>query len=150
MIIWTCPICKTTDIELKYKSGKMRHCKDCQKYKNIQSNCTVKRKNKESPKNEMSIDEFLSWIKQRERKCFYCGIEENKLSFLEIYSQIGLLVESLGIDRIDSNKNYSLDNIVLCCLACNKVKSNSFNQAEMNLLGKTIAEIWKSRKQNNL
>lgn len=149
MIIWTCPICKTDDISLKYKSGKMKNCKDCQKYRNIQGNCSVARKRKKSPQNFISQEEFLAWIKSNPRKCFYCGINEEELFKLSIYSQIGLLVESLGVDRIDSEKDYTLDNIALCCLACNKVKSNSFNQNEMFSLGKAIAQIWESRKNSN-
>jgi len=150
MIIWNCPICKTDDISLKYKSGRMKVCKDCQRYKNIQGNCSVKRKRKKSPQNLISQEEFLSWIKSNPRNCFYCGICEEDLSKLFIYSQIGLLVESLGVDRINSEKDYTLDNIALCCLACNKVKSNCFSQDEMFSLGKVISEIWENRKKSYL
>jgi len=148
MIIWTCPICKTDDLTLRYSSGKMRTCKDCQKYKNIQANCSVKRKRKKTPQVAITQEEFLTWIKSHVRKCFYCGVTEAEILNLSIYSQIGLLVESLGVDRIDSDKDYTLDNIVLCCLACNKVKSNSFSQEEMGSLGKTISQIWQIRKEN--
>lgn len=48
MIIWTCPICKTDDLTLRYSSGKMRTCKDCQKYKNIQKIVPSKEKEKNS------------------------------------------------------------------------------------------------------
>lgn len=39
-------------------------------------------------------------------KCTYCGTED----------------DMVGIDRIDSNKIYSLDNSVSCCKICNKMK----------------------------
>ena len=42
-------------------------------------------------------------------KCFYCGKEN-----------------AMGIDRIDSSKDYTLDNCVPCCGMCNIMK-NKFN-----------------------
>lgn len=40
-------------------------------------------------------------------KCFYCGKEN-----------------AMGIDRIDSSKDYTLDNCVPCCGMCNIMKIN--------------------------
>ena len=39
-------------------------------------------------------------------KCYYCG------------------EDGYGIDRIDSDKGYSVDNCVSCCTLCNSIKSN--------------------------
>jgi len=29
-----------------------------------------------------------------------------------------------GLDRVDSSKHYTLDNVVPCCTVCNRAKSN--------------------------
>lgn len=41
-----------------------------------------------------------------ERPCYYCGKQQAD-----------------GIDRVDSNKDYTLDNCVLCCHICNRMKN---------------------------
>jgi hypothetical protein len=46
-------------------------------------------------------------IKLVNSNCYYCGDENSK-----------------GIDRIDSNDNYYLENVVPCCRICNFMKNN--------------------------
>ena len=145
MHIWSCSRCKTHEASLRYNSGKMKLWKDCQKYQNMKANCSVDRKRSKPPELLMTETEFKSWLHSTPRKCHYCGIKEVELSGISIKSSIGLHVESLGIDRIDNSLHYELSNIVLCCYACNKVKSNLFSQSEMLRIGKSIAEIWRSR-----
>jgi hypothetical protein len=41
-------------------------------------------------------------------RCAYCGRRIN----------------GIGIDRIDSEKGYDYDNVVLCCAVCNRMKLN--------------------------
>ncbi len=40
--------------------------------------------------------------------CHYCGVRDN-----------------MGIDRVDSNKGYIIDNCVPCCWKCNRMKHSS-------------------------
>jgi len=47
--------------------------------------------------------QFISMWKS---KCVYCGEQ----------------IETIGIDRIDSDKGYEYDNVVPCCNTCNKMK----------------------------
>ena len=44
--------------------------------------------------------------------CFYCNLKPS-------YPNLG------GVDRIDSDKKYTFDNIVPCCKMCNFMKGNS-------------------------
>lgn len=60
----------------------------------------------------LSIEEVSSLIY---RNCTYCGIEPSQ--------DANGLVRN-GIDRIDSNKGYSIPNCVTCCKICNTAKSN--------------------------
>lgn len=56
------------------------------------------------------------------KKCFYCG-GMNKRCIRENVYNIN------GIDRIDSNGDYSIDNVVPCCKNCNYAK-NSLTQKD--------------------
>ncbi len=68
----------------------------------------------------LSTDEFKILTKQN---CYYCGDEP-------MYKQTSRCTSTPierayifnGIDRIDSNKGYFLENCVTCCGVCNKMK----------------------------
>jgi hypothetical protein len=65
---------------------------------------------------DLSKDQFRKIIEQ---PCFYCGQE--KFTKTQQKNCNGYF-ESNGVDRIDSNKGYLLDNCVPCCSVCNKMK----------------------------
>ncbi len=50
--------------------------------------------------------------------CYYCG-GEPKNSFLQHGKPISVYQ---GIDRLDNSKGYTPDNVVPCCIRCNKMK----------------------------
>ena len=53
----------------------------------------------------LTIAEFaLFW----QKPCTYCGTE----------------IHTIGLDRIDSDVGYSIENIVPCCSRCNEMKNN--------------------------
>lgn len=51
----------------------------------------------------LSLDEFLTFW---QKPCSYCGD----------------IVETIGLDRVDNNKSYKIDNLVSCCKFCNYMK----------------------------
>lgn len=52
---------------------------------------------------ELSFEEFkYFWRKE----CYYCGSQ----------------IKTIGLDRVDNKAGYILDNIVPCCIRCNKMK----------------------------
>lgn len=66
----------------------------------------------------------LSWELSREyfieitqKNCFYCGSPPNNIS----KRNSGDFIYN-GIDRIDNNLGYSINNIVSCCKNCNRAK----------------------------
>lgn len=70
----------------------------------------------------VSIDEFKSIVTSN---CTYCGVEPNRVT----YGSRGSKKEhgkflSTGVDRIDSSKGYTVDNVVPCCSICNIAKSD--------------------------
>ena len=56
--------------------------------------------------------------------CYYCGVVDynEKRQRRTKYEKIGYKYN--GIDRVNNNKGYSLDNVVPCCKLCNQAKMN--------------------------
>ena len=53
------------------------------------------------------------------RDCHYCGISpSNTYSLLKLNGSYTYN----GIDRVDNNKGYTIDNVVPCCTFCNRAK----------------------------
>lgn len=85
----------------------------------------------------VSFEEFLIISQQN---CFYCGIvPSTKYNYFLTKSSRsstkaqneGLFIYN-GIDRIDSNKYHTTDNIVPCCYDCNRAKNNRSIQDFLN------------------
>lgn len=67
---------------------------------------------------ELSFEQFKVLINS---SCSYCGSENAR-----------------GVDRIDSSKNYSVENSVPCCKKCNKMKMNSSKESFLNHVRKIV------------
>ncbi len=76
----------------------------------------------------ITLDEFSALI---QLPCHYCARP--------------LETTGRGMDRKDTAKGYTLDNVVPCCKRCNGVKMDHFTYAEMVHLSPTIREIDKAR-----
>ena len=70
---------------------------------------------------DLSLSEFIALVTS---PCTYCGSdpEERTMSIADRNLSIGYL--SNGIDRLDSNFGYTLENSVSCCSVCNIMKSS--------------------------
>ena len=124
----------------------MQRCKDCQRFYNVTVNAKKVRKHGRQPALLFTHEEFLEWSRRDEPKCTFCGISEADLPQVQLFSSIGLSVAALGIDRLDNQGDYTLDNIAFCCYACNKAKGNVFTEAEMRTeIGPAISRIWHTR-----
>lgn len=66
----------------------------------------------------LEFDEFLTLIKKR---CWYCGRKPSARKWSNIGNK-GFAWN--GIDRIDNDLPYTLDNVVSCCQTCNQWKKN--------------------------
>lgn len=76
---------------------------------------------KHGRKFEISKDEFSKITSQN---CYYCGAPpSNKKSASPRRQMNGEYVYN-GIDRVDSRKGYTTDNIVSCCIKCNTAKND--------------------------
>jgi hypothetical protein len=85
---------------------------------------------------ELSKTQFENIIKQ---KCYYCGQEpELKQPQRKTGDLIGIPVNYNGVDRIDSNKSYNINNCVPCCTRCNYMKSNLDIDIFLNHVNKIV------------
>lgn len=66
----------------------------------------------------LTIEEFLFLTSQN---CYYCGIKSKQVS--KTSGKTGFYIYN-GIDRIDNNLGYTIENCVPCCKQCNIAKMN--------------------------
>jgi len=78
------------------------------------------------------------------KDCYYCGTKPTNIKKTKNSIDNGLNYS--GIDRINSSKDYTIENIVPCCRICNYAKSNltlkEFQEWAIKLGSKAIAEQW--------
>ena len=82
---------------------------------------------------EISFDEFLSLVKIKE--CHYCGIP---ILWPEHQSSKVTRCNAYYLDRKDTLKGYTMDNVAVCCTRCNIGKSRFFSYEEWVEIGKCI------------
>lgn len=141
---WSCRDCHTTDITLFYPSGKIKNvCVDCYRYKNMLKNSARVRRDGTVHTVNFSQEDFITWRRLQPNKCSICGVAEKDLYRLGLKSSTGHLVRALGVDRLNSDRGYEIDNIQMCCFGCNKAKGNVFNNDEMKKhLSYAIGKAW--------
>lgn len=87
----------------------------------------VTRCKKTKIKNLLTIEQYKTII---EKDCYYCGEKPRLISHL-LKNRVALKEDfyANGVDRLDSSKDYILDNCVPCCKQCNCMKmSYSFEE----------------------
>lgn len=84
------------------------------------------------------------------RVCHYCKITDKDIDLLRKQRRIKtkqLRGYSMEVDRINSNREYRPDNVVLACYWCNNAKSDEFTSKEFaDHIGPGIGNVWKERK----
>jgi len=90
---------------------------------------------------DITYEQFIEFTKLS--KCHYCG---NKIIWPKhSIDKLGKYqLQRYNLDRKDNEKGYSIDNCVICCKLCNKIKSNIFSYDEMIEVGKILSK----RNQN--
>lgn len=91
---------------------------------------------------EANRDKILAQNQSQSRKfsSYKCGAKQRNLpfnltkeEFLSFWqadcSYCGDWIATIGIDRIDSDLGYSLDNCVSCCSTCNRMKMDTDEEA---------------------
>lgn len=139
-----CSICKeeknTTDFSKRSdRDGQFR------------SSCNVCRRNKDCDvykKNPIKAKEYGASIKGRYSKYkttakifdreFNISIEEFSTFWDKPCHYCKDPIAGIGLDRIDSNIGYIIENIVSCCYTCNRMKMNLTNEFWFNHMKKIL------------
>ncbi|HEC1769279.1 TPA: hypothetical protein R1730_001540, partial [Campylobacter lari] len=112
-----------------------------QKMQEIENDCNLRSKynslkNKNNIKEPFNgIDNFISWYKKQEKKCYYCEIAQSDLNNLfgdskPINSKKRAFNGKLQIERLDPDKGYNEENCVLACCICNNAKSDMISTSD--------------------
>lgn len=66
---------------------------------------------------DLTEEQFAELTQQN---CYYCGANPNNIQ----KTRTGYHEERVysGLDRVDNNKGYTMDNVVPCCIHCNRAK----------------------------
>lgn len=89
---------------------------------------------------ELSDEECLQLFNGN---CYLCGLPPSDICNRKGLKGSGNYLYS-SIDRIDSEKGYTIDNVASCCRACNYLKSNRKNQDFLS----HIERIYKHQHKN--
>lgn len=83
------------------------------------------------------------------RICHYCRITDKDIELLRNQRKIKTKQfrgYSMEIDRINSNREYRPENVVLACYWCNNAKSDEFTSKEFSShIGPGIGDVWEER-----
>lgn len=77
----------------------------------------------------LTIEEYEQLIQMN---CFYCD------------GALGKVEVSVGLDRIDNNQGYSIDNVLPCCATCNRLRGDWLTVEETRIAIKAVLEHRKS------
>ncbi len=106
-------------------------------YKQLKGiNCNPKQRYGRTPQLLITKLDFINWYNSQEKVCFYCGRTHEEATRIYKIKNI----RRLTIDRIDNKKDYSLENIVLACYFCNKIKGAFFSKEEMIKIGNILKD----------
>jgi len=73
-------------------------------------------------------------------KCFYCDSEPHNIT--NISTRYGTIIYN-GIDRVDNERGYIIDNVVTCCGTCNMMKRTYTKQEFVDHIEKIYNHLHK-------
>jgi hypothetical protein len=85
---------------------------------------------------ELTEEQFT---KITQKDCHYCGAKPNNKTEQKGY--FGNYIYN-GIDRVDNNRGYTLENSVPCCKRCNTAKNNSTIQEYQDWIKKSYNKLF--------
>ena len=110
-------------------------------FKQIYNSTVIKRNRKNRIIGDITLEDFIFLSKQ---PCNYCGMVGSNLAKDRrgggIYSKGKLVSDTCisfnGLDRLDSNKFYTKENVTPCCKYCNTAKNTMTKQEFLNWIKK--------------
>lgn len=120
--IYSCPICNKEN-----KSGRCNSCARRKRPYERTYNKLIRAAKKRRISCNISYEDFVKVCE--ETSCHYCGKDLNRSKYR---SEDG--TDAILLDRKDSNKGYTVDNVVSCCWPCNDMKGKYLSYEEMQLI----------------
>lgn len=138
-----CPVCKEIKHFNEWYSNNLSRCKSCDKLKHkstyektvnkhlssVENFLKYKLANstqRKNTENTLTIHDLLNQYEIQNGKCYYSG----RTLAIEMRTKS---LDSLSIDRVDSSKGYTPDNIVLCCSIINIMKLDTSKEEFIKL-----------------
>lgn len=138
-----CTICKKCQRKRYYKERQRLLNDDfaALRYKLSQALKGTRRRSKErNTYNDLDL-EYLMFLWQKQNgKCALTGIDMTYKFYC------GRVNSNLSVDRIDSSKGYTKDNVQLVCMAANQMK-NDLSQEEFEFMCKRVLDIALEREK---
>ena len=82
-------------------------------------------------------------------RCGYCHITVGDINELigmgKMFKKRETRGFSMEVGRKDPNKEYSKENVVLCCCWCDSAKADEFTEPEFQTIASEIKEVWQKR-----
>lgn len=130
-----CPVCKTIKPLEEWYPNNLSRCKTCDRIRgkskyqrkaakhisSVENFLKYKLTNsyaKKTVEHTITHEDLISQYNKQDGKCYYSG----RTLTIEMRTKC---LDSLSIDRVDSTKGYTPDNIVLCCSIINIMKLNT-------------------------
>jgi 5-methylcytosine-specific restriction endonuclease McrA len=81
--------------------------------------------------------------------CNICDSEPKMVKYRNSYRPNGFIPHN-GIDRINNNKGYTLNNVQTMCTDCNRAKSNLTNEEFLIWIEKIVEKALKDKSYLNI
>jgi hypothetical protein len=142
--------CRTCASPFEAHTTRTPLCTVCVRFRSLRGNARRVRRDGTNPELGWDLQAFAAWFARQQRNCTHCQIDEAALPSLKLPTQVGHPLARLGVDRLENIEGYNDTNAVLCCLACNRIRSATFTQEEMRLIAPFVRELWSQRLDTTL
>ncbi|MGB0237770.1 MAG: hypothetical protein ACPG4B_04840 [Cycloclasticus sp.] len=145
---------KYADIEQEMGVSRKQLTKWWRELKDVREPLSIIRKIWKNKCSQIGFWQFHQWVTETDRKCHYCGINEEQIKYLiqerKIHTKrLPTRGRTLEIERLEPNKPYDeISNLVYSCYWCNNAKTDEFSEKEFKQIGEIIEHIWKARLNN--
>lgn len=128
----------------KEHNGKCRRCSQRKRpYEYILAELYQRYKEKRNIEVTLTYEELVELISNP--FCHYCNSKVEYSEYTRNNNKIPT-TRAYQLDRKDNNKGYTLDNVVVCCWNCNRLKSNLFSYDEFLEIAVIMRKIMQNRK----
>lgn len=107
---------------------------------NYKNNCKKYGKREKKKEFYLTKKQFRNLIL---KNCFYCF----KAPSNKCITKSGDYLHYNGLDRLNNDKAYRIDNVVPCCYECNSIKSNLFSPEETKVMVRALSQFRKNKCQ---